>query len=76
MDVVNRPDSVAGYAVFTGRSILYVGQIIRRIPSIPYIVLWFLLAGVGLFLIVVLVMVDAADVLINWTRRRMVEVHP
>jgi len=53
-----------------------VGQIIRRIPSIPYIVLWFLLAGVGLFLIVVLVMVDAADVLINWTRRRMVEVHP
>jgi len=53
-----------------------VGQLIRRILSVPYIVLWFLLAGVGLFLIGVLVLVDVADVLVNWTRRRMVEVHP
>lgn len=53
---------------------LHMGQVIRRALSFPYIVLWFLLALVGLFLVGVLVLVDWADVLVNARRRRMVEV--
>jgi hypothetical protein len=42
----------------------------RRVLSIPYICLWFLLAGLGLAVVVFIVILDLCDVGVNYVTTR------